>query len=612
MPAVSSLRRLLPYYRPYRRNVALGLSLVVVSSALASVVPSFLRRALDGIRAGVPLRNIALIAAGMVTISLGAGALRYWMRDLLNGVSRFIEYDLRNGLFQTLESLDPSYYSRNRTGDLMARLTNDLGAVRMAVGPAIMYLTNTVAGGAFALFFMLRIDAHLTALAVTPMLLLPVIGLWMGRRIHDRFESVQDHFGKLTTLAQENLAGVRVVRAYRQEDAEIARFDGMNDEYLEKNMHLVRLYGAMHPAFALLAGIGAVVVLGVGGALVVRGTITVGSYVAFGMYLGMLTWPLIALGWVINLFQRGAASMTRLLDILDARSALAEPPIAAEARLPAKRTDVSGRTIEFRNVGFYYPGTETSGENGQPRWVLRHISFTAPAGATIGIVGATGSGKSALMDLVPRFYDPQEGEILFDGVHIRDVPLVTLRTEIGYVPQESFLFSDTIASNLSYGTDTPDAGRWAAGIAQLTSTVESFPGAFDTILGERGINLSGGQKQRAALARALARRPSIVLLDDALSAVDTHTEAEILHALRTALAGRTALIASHRISAIRDASWIVVLDEGQMVEQGRHEDLLAAGGRYWALLNRQQLEDAIEEEEGQELAEPLADGRIAQ
>jgi ATP-binding cassette subfamily B protein len=355
-----------------------------------------------------------------------------------------------------------------------------------------------------------------------------------------------------------------------------------------------------------------VVVLGAGGALVVRGTITVGSYVAFGLYLGMLTWPLIALGWVINLFQRGAASMTRLLDILDARSALAEPPLAAEARLPAKRTDVTGRTIEFRNVGFYYPGTETSGENGQPRWVLRHISFTAPAGATIGIVGATGSGKSALMDLVPRFYDPQEGDILFDGVHIRDVPLVTLRTEIGYVPQESFLFSDTIASNLSYGSEVPDAGRWAAGIAQLTSTVENFPGGFDTMLGERGINLSGGQKQRAALARALARRPSIVLLDDALSAVDTHTEADILHALRTALAGRTALIASHRISAIRDASWIVVLDEGQIVEQGRHEDLLAAGGRYWALLNRQQLEDAIEEEDDQELAEPLADGRIAQ
>jgi len=606
MPSLKALVRLLPYYRPYRRNVAVGLGLVIVSSALASVVPLFLRRALDGIRAGVALRNIWLLALAMVGVSLVAGALRYWMRDLLNGVSRWIEYDLRNALYAALEALDPSYYARTRTGDLMARLTNDLSAVRMAVGPAIMYLMNTIAGGAFALYFMLRIDARLTAIAVLPMLLLPVIGLWMGKRIHERFEAVQEHFGELTTLAQENLAGVRIVRAYRQEAAEIRRFDAMNDEYLEKNMQLARLYGAMHPAFVLLAGIGMVAVLWIGGALTIRGTISVGSFVAFGLYLGMLTWPLIALGWVINLFQRGAASMARLLDILDARSALAE---AASPRTLPHPSKSKGRTIEFRNVGFYYPGTETS-DRGQPRWVLRHISFMAPAGATIGIVGSTGSGKSALMDLVPRLHDPQEGEILIDGVPIRDVALVTLRTEIGYVPQESFLFSDTIESNLSYGAASSEAGRWAAKVAQLSETIEQFPGGFETMLGERGINLSGGQKQRAALARALARRPSIVLLDDALSAVDTHTEAEILHALRTTLAGRTALIASHRISAIRDASWIVVLEGGEIVEQGQHEDLLAAGGRYWALLNRQQLEDAIEDEdEGSALAQPVTDGR---
>lgn len=605
MPSVKALRRLLPYYRPYRRNVAVGLALVVVSSALASVVPLFLRRALDGIRAGVALRNIWLLALAMVALSLFAGALRYWMRDLLNGVSRWIEYDLRNALYRSLEALDPSYYARTRTGDLMARMTNDLSAVRMAVGPAIMYLTNTIAGGAFALLFMLRIDARLTGIAVLPMLLLPAIGIWMGKRIHERFEAVQEHFGDLTTLAQENLAGVRVVRAYRQEASEISRFDRMNDEYLEKNMRLARLYGAMHPAFVLLAGIGMVAVIWVGGALTIRGTISVGSYVAFGLYLGMLTWPLIALGWVINLFQRGAASMTRLLDILDAKSALVEP---APARTLPNRVGRTGRTIEFRNVGFYYPGTERS-DDGHPRWVLRHVSFTAPAGATIGIVGSTGSGKSALMDLVPRFFDPQEGEILIDGLPIRELDLVTLRTEIGYVPQESFLFSDTIASNLAYGAESAEAGRWAAEIAQLAETIEEFPGGFETMLGERGINLSGGQKQRAALARALARRPSIVLLDDALSAVDTHTEAEILHALRTTLAGRTALIASHRISAIRDASWIVVLEGGEIVEQGRHDELLAAGGRYWALLNRQQLEDAIEDgdEEIDELAQPVSD-----
>jgi ATP-binding cassette subfamily B protein len=603
MSSLKALVRLLPYYRPYRVNVAIGLGLVIVSSALASVVPLFLRRALDGIRAGVALRNIWLLALAMVGVSLVAGALRYWMRDLLNGVSRWIEYDLRNALHVALERLDPSYYARTRTGDLMARLTNDVSAVRMAVGPAIMYLTNTIAGGAFALFFMLRIDARLTAIAVLPMLLLPVIGIWMGKRIHERFEAVQEHFGDLTTLAQENLAGVRIVRAYRQEAAEIRRFDAMNEQYLVKNMSLARLYGAMHPSFVLLAGIGMVAVLWIGGALTIRGTISVGSFVAFGLYLGMLTWPLIALGWVINLFQRGAASMARLLDILDARSALAEP--ANPRTFPYSRS--SGRQIEFRDVGFYYPGTETS-DHGQPRWVLRHVTFTAPAGATIGIVGSTGSGKSALMDLVPRLYDAQEGEILIDGIPIRELSLVTLRTEIGYVPQESFLFSETIASNLSYGASSAEAGRWAADVAQLSQTIERFPGGFDTMLGERGINLSGGQKQRAALARALARRPSIVLLDDALSAVDTHTEAEILRALRTTLAGRTALIASHRISAIRDASWIVVLEGGEIVEQGQHEELLAAGGRYWALLNRQQLEDAIEDaDEENELAQPVTD-----
>ena len=340
-------------------------------------------------------------------------------------------------------------------------------------------------------------------------------------------------------------------------------------------------------------------VVGYGGSLVLRGTISVGSFVAFGMYLGMLTWPLIALGWVINLFQRGAASMARLLEILDASPKLQEVPIP-RALPPA----AAGRSIEFRNVGFHYPT-----EAGQPtRWVLRGITFTVPAGATIGVVGATASGKSALMDLVPRLFDPQEGQILLDGVPIRELELSALRRQIGYVPQESFLFSETIGNNLQYGSDDEGSGIWAAEIAQLSETIKSFPGGYDTLLGERGINLSGGQKQRAALARALARKPSVVLLDDALSAVDTHTEAEILHSLRDALAGRTAMIASHRISAIRDASWIIVLDEGHIVEQGTHAELIAAGGRYWTLLNRQQLEESIEADD--ELADVISEGTL--
>jgi ATP-binding cassette subfamily B multidrug efflux pump len=576
---------------------------VVASAAFSSVGPWFLRRALDGIRAGAPLKTIWLLAGALIGVSLIGGFGRYWMRELLNGVSRWIEYDLRNDLFRKLETADAAYYSRTRTGDLMARLTNDLSAVRTAVGPAIMYLTNTIAGGTFALWFMIHISPRLTLIAALPMALLPVLGIMFGRRIHARFESVQAHFSDLTTLAQENLAGVRIVRAFRQEDAERARFATLNEQYLEKNMRLAQLYGLMQPGFSIFAGLGMVAVVSVGGMLVLQNTISVGSFVAFGMYLGMLTWPLIALGWVINLFQRGAASMTRLLDILDIEPVLKDPQ--HPRALPAV---TGGRSIEFRNVGFHYPGEAGS----PPRWVLRHISFVAPAGATIGVVGATASGKSALMDLVPRLFDPQEGEILIDGIPIRDLSVETLRREIGYVPQESFLFSDTIGSNLVYGTSDEAAASWAAEIAQLDETIEQFPGGYDTVLGERGINLSGGQKQRAALARALARRPTIVLLDDALSAVDTHTEAEILRSLRDALTKRTALIASHRVSAIRDATWIIVLEQGQIVEQGRHPELLAAGGRYWALLNRQQLEESIEaDDEGDdELAESNTEDTI--
>jgi ATP-binding cassette subfamily B protein len=365
----------------------------------------------------------------------------------------------------------------------------------------------------------------------------------------------------------------------------------------------------MHPGFSLLAGLGAVAVLGVGGSQVLRGGISVGDFVAFGIYLAMLTWPLIALGWVINLFQRGAASMRRLNEILDARSALDEP--ARPRQLPPP--SAHGRSIEFRGVGFHYP----TADGATPRWVLRDVSFRVAAGETLAVVGATGSGKSALIDLIPRLYDPQEGEILIDGIPIRELTLEALRREIGYAPQESLLFSDTIDANLLYGTDEPERARWAAGIARLDSTIAAFPGGYDTLLGERGINLSGGQKQRAALARALARMPSIVLLDDSLSAVDTHTEAEILHGLRDALHGRTAVIASHRISAVRDASWIIVLDEGRIVEEGHHAELLARGGRYWSLLRRQQLEATIDEDDdgdgdsdGGPLAEGVAPGSI--
>ena len=587
MPRLALLRRILPYYRPYRSQLAAGLGLVVLSSVLVSVIPRMLQSALDQIRTGAPPRSIWQLGAAMVGVTIVAGSMRFGMRMYLNAVSRWMEYDLRNDLFRKLETLDQGYFGRIRTGDLMARLTNDLSAVRMAIGPAIMYLASTIFGGVFAFYFMLRIDARLTGIALVPLICLPVVTIFLGRRIHDRFDRVQENFSRLTTLAQENLAGVRIVRAFRQEDAEVERFRLLNDEYLERNMALTRLYGIMQPSFGIFAGAGMVAVLGWGGALALRGTISIGSFVAFGMYLGMLTWPMIALGWVTNLFQRGAASMARLLEVLDA-----EPSITSPATPRSLPPAPAGRTIEFRGVSFHYPASDGDAI----RWVVREVSFTAPAGSTIGVVGATGSGKSALMDLIPRLYDPQLGQILIDGVSIRDVPLDELRREIGYVSQESFLFSDTIRSNLEYGVEEASSSdaAWAAEVAQLAETVRDFPGGYETVLGERGLNLSGGQKQRASLARALARHPHIVLLDDALSAVDTHTEAEILRALRDALSGRTALIASHRVSAIRDATWIIVLDEGRIVEQGRHDDLIAAGGRYWSLLNRQQLEASIE------------------
>jgi ATP-binding cassette subfamily B multidrug efflux pump len=617
MPALSSLRRLVPYLRPYRMLLTIGLVLVIASAAFGSVLPWLLRAAIDGMRGPSPVRHTWLVAGGMLAAALFGGVLRFYMREILNGISRSVEYDIRDALFVHLERLDAPFYARWRTGEIMARLTNDLNAVRMAAGPAIMYLVNTVAGGAFALVFMLRIDLRLTLLALLPVAALPVLTVRLGRAIHDRFESVQEHFGAMTTRAQENLAGVRIVRAYRQEAAERARFAALGDEYLRRNMSLAQLNGIMNPAFSLLAGIGAVIVLGMGGALVVRGTITVGAFIAFGIYLAMLTWPMIALGWVTNLFQRGAASMARLTEILDARPLVTSP--ANPLPLPP-REGRGGRRIEFRGVGFHYPLVEGNA----PRWVLRDVSFTLDAGSTLGIVGSIGSGKSALIDLIPRLFDPQEGAILIDGVPLTALELSALRREIGFVPQESLLFSDTIAANIGYGILRRDQGvtdageepsslasveeatsgtsdvrltdtmEWAADVAQLGETVAEFPSGYETILGERGVNLSGGQKQRAALARALARRPSIVLLDDALSAVDTHTEAEILRALHSALVGRTTVIASHRISAIRDASWIIVLDDGRIAEQGRHADLIGRDGRYAALLRRQQLTESLE------------------
>jgi ATP-binding cassette subfamily B multidrug efflux pump len=589
VPARQALQRLLPYYHPYRLQVAAGLISVVISAGLASTIPSLLRRGLDTMRAGTDSVALWRLAGVMLVTALTSGVLRFVMRRVLNGVSRRIETDLRHDVFARLTTLDAAWFGQWRTGDLMARLTNDLSAVRMATGPAIMYLVNTVAGGLFALIMMLRISPQLTGWALLPMIGLPVLMLRVGRRVHARFEDVQSRFGDLTTRAQENLAGVRIVRAYRQEAAEQARFDALGDAYLEANMRLAKLNGVMNPGFGLLAGLGGAVTIAVGGTLLIRGDISVGGYVAFGLYLTMLTWPMIALGWTTNLLQRGAASMSRVLELLDAVPA--DVTNTGVALLPPHQ---NGRAVEFRHVWFRYPSMSDDA-----RWILQDISFTVPAGGTLAIVGATGAGKSALMDLIPRMFDPQRGEVLLDGVAVRTLSLHTLREEIGAVPQESLLFSETIGENVGYGLAEADPSRDraiadAVAIAQLTTTIDALPDGLETKLGERGINLSGGQKQRTAMARALARKPRVVLLDDALSAVDTHTEAAILAGLRGALAGRTAVIASHRISAVREADHILVLDDGVIVEQGPHDALVQRNGRYAQLLRRQQLLDDIE------------------
>lgn len=590
---MKSLARLLPWARPYRWRFAAGLACVVISTALYSLIPTLLRRAIDTMGTGAPFIDLLSIAGVMIALTLVMAWFRFNMREILNGVSRQIENDLRDALFARLTTLDAAWYDRTRTGEIMARLTNDLGAVRMAAGPAVMYLTNTIFGGLFALLFMVAISPRLTLIAVAPMIALPAVTLWLGRAIHDRFERVQSSFGSITTLVQEHLSGVRIVRAYRQEAPERARFDELSSEYLERNLRLVRINGLMTPSFTFFAGLGAAVVLGIGGSMVVDGILSVGAFVAFGLYLANLTWPLIALGWVTSLFQRGAASMTRVLEILDARPSITDP---SPERLRTLPPNEGGRSLTFEQVSFSYPAR--AGEVSSSRSILSDISVTVPAGSVLGVVGATGSGKTTLLELIPRIYDLSGGRILLDGVDIRDLPLAELRAEIGFVPQESILFSDTLMANLGYGTESDDDARWAAGIAQLEETISRLPHGWETMLGERGINLSGGEKQRSAMARALARRPAVVILDDALSAVDTHTEAAILRGLREAFssAGRTAIIASHRITAIRDAHWIIVLDGGRLVEQGRHDELIAARGRYWTLLRRQQLEDEIERE----------------
>jgi ATP-binding cassette, subfamily B, multidrug efflux pump len=579
------LRSLLPYLKPYRRAYLVGLALVVVSNLFAVLGPRFLQQGIDALRGGGGFREVQISVLLLLAAALLGGVARYGMRELLNSGSRRVETDLRDQLYDHLQRMSAEFYDRYPTGDVMARTTNDLLAVRMVAGPALMYLVDTTLRALLIAPAMVAISPRLTLLAFVPLLGLPVAMVSLGRMIHRRTQDIQAQFSQLTSHAHENLSGVRVVRAYRQEGAETAHFQELNDTYQTRNLSLARVQGAFFPLLSLLGGLSGLVVLLVGGRLVMSGTVSVGEFVAFGVYLAMLVWPMIALGWAITLVQRGAASMGRINELFRERPVITSP--AAPVTLPSAPR---ARALEFRGVWFSYPGARDRG------WVLQDISFRLEPGASLAIVGATGAGKSTLVDLIARAYDPDQGAVLIDGVDLRQLSLPELRRAVGFVPQETFLFGETLRRNILLGA--PDDGRLerVAEIAQLTEALPALPEGYDTMLGERGINLSGGQKQRTAIARALAQDPPIFVLDDALSAVDAQTEARILRGLRDALAGRTSIIVSHRLAAVRDADWILVLDGGRIVEQGTHTELLAAGGRYWELLRRQQMEEELQEE----------------
>jgi ATP-binding cassette subfamily B protein len=587
-----------------------GLTYVVLTQAVVITGPRILQYAIDDLTRAITTRKLIVYGGLLFAVGAVAGVFRYLMRMVLISASRHIEYDMRTDFFAHLQKLPMAYFQSHRTGDLMSRATSDLNAVRMMIGPAVMYSANTILGFVASLVLMFAIDVRLTLLALIPLPFLSISVKYFGSVIHDRSEEIQAQLSEVSAIVQESLSGVRVVRAYLQEAAEIARFQKANEEYVRRNRRLIVVQGMFFPSMSLFLGLAALLVLWYGSRQVIGGQITLGEFVAFNSYLMMLAWPMIAFGWVTNIVQRGMASWKRLLEVLTVEPAIADE---REGDAAIAATPIRG-AIEFRDLVFSYNGTP----------VLNHVSARIEAGQTAALVGLTGSGKSTLINLLARLHDPPRGSVFIDGVDVRDIPLQTLRSAIGFVPQEPFLFSDTLADNIAFGLDAAYVGSGsyvesgfsrtgpasdvrsglsrtprekqveaAAAIAQLDKDVAGFPKGYDTRVGERGITLSGGQKQRTAIARAIVTDPRILILDDALSAVDTYTEEEILKGLRKVMRQRTSIIVSHRISTVRDADQIFVLDRGSIVERGTHEELIRRGGIYAALHKKQLLEDEL-------------------
>ncbi len=576
-----NLRPLVPYLKKYRRGFILGTVCVFLTNGIWILFPQVIRRAVDDLNTGVTRQKLLTFALLLVGIAAAKGIFQFLTRWIVIGISRDIEFDLRNDLFRHLEGLNYSYYQRTRTGDIMARATNDLNAVRMLLGPAIMYSANTIVFTAGALFFMLAISPRLTFYAFLPLPVVSIVVQYFGRRIHERFERIQAMFSDISARAQENFSGARVIRAYVQEEPEIAAFETSNQEYIRRSLKLVRLMGMLWPTLETMLGFAIVLVLWLGGREVLLHRMSVGQFVAFNTYMVQLTWPVIALGWVINIFQRGTASMGRINEILT------EKPEIRDLSAPAAADLGIRGEIEFRNLNFAYTDSQ----------VLHDINLRIPEGSSLAIVGPTGSGKTTLVSLIPRIYDAPRGSVLIDGRPITDFPLETLRRAIGFVPQETFLFSDSIRENIAFGKDevTDEEVRDAAAGAGIAPDIESFPEQYATVVGERGITLSGGQKQRTAIARAIIRDPKILVLDDALSSVDTHTEDKILGHLRDVMKGRTTIFISHRVSTVRNADRIAVLHGGRIVELGTHDELIARNGYYTDLYNKQLLEEELAE-----------------